>query len=225
MAYILVVDDEEKLLSLISKFLTTEGFHVEVATAGKEGLLLMQKIRFDLIVLDWMLPDMTGLDVIRKIRKENNIPVIFLTAKSSEVDKLVGLELGADDYITKPFSLRELAARIRVVLRRVDTQFEQHIWQRLDLKIEPDNFRVLKANEEIPLTPSEFKILRLLASQPGRVFTRLQLVETILGEAYDGYERSIDTHISNIRKKLSQDEYQYIETVHGVGYKFTGEKR
>ncbi len=223
MTRILVVDDEEKLLSLIVEFLAAEGFTVETAQTGNDGLTLAKKNIFDLIVLDWMLPDISGLEVIKELRKQNDIPVIFLTAKTSEIDKLLGLELGADDYITKPFSLRELAARIKVILRRLEKNQVQNQKQIFDLTIEPDNFRVLRGNVEISLTPSEFKILRLLASQPGRVFTRLQLVEAILGDSYDGYERSIDTHISNLRKKLSQDEYQYIETVHGVGYKFTGE--
>ena len=223
MTRILVVDDEEKLLSLIVEFLAAEGFTVETAQTGNDGLTLAKKNIFDLIVLDWMLPDLSGLEVIKELRKQNDIPVIFLTAKTSEIDKLLGLELGADDYITKPFSLRELAARIKVILRRLEKNQVQNQKQIFDLTIEPDNFRVLRGNVEISLTPSEFKILRLLASQPGRVFTRLQLVEAILGDSYDGYERSIDTHISNLRKKLSQDEYQYIETVHGVGYKFTGE--
>lgn len=223
MARILVVDDEEKLLSLIAEFLATEGFAVETAPTGNESLVLAKKNKFDLIVLDWMLPDLSGLEVIKELRKQSDIPVIFLTAKTSEIDKLLGLELGADDYITKPFSLRELAARIKVILRRLEKNQVQNQKQIFDLTIEPDNFRVLRGNTEIALTPSEFKILRLLASQPGRVFTRLQLVEAVLGDSYDGYERSIDTHISNLRKKLSQNEYQYIETVHGVGYKFTGE--
>ncbi len=223
MTRLLVIDDEEKLLSLIAEFLTIEGFTVKTAKTGSEGIKLWESEPFDLIVLDWMLPDISGIEVIKHLHKKSEVPVIFLTAKTSELDKILGLELGADDYLTKPFSLRELSARIRVVLRRLEKAKTQTQWPVLDLVIEPDNFRALKNGSEIPLTPSEFKILRLLASSPGRVFTRLQLVEAVLGDSYEGYERSIDTHISNLRKKLSQDEHQYIQTVFGVGYKFTGD--
>lgn len=223
MTRLLVIDDEEKLLSLIAEFLTVEGFTVKTAKTGSEGIRLWESEPFDLIVLDWMLPDISGIEVIKHLHKKSEVPVIFLTAKTSEIDKILGLELGADDYLTKPFSLRELSARIRVVLRRLEKAKTHTQWPVLDLLIEPDNFRVLKDGSEIPLTPSEFKILRLLASSPGRVFTRLQLVEAVLGDSYEGYERSIDTHISNLRKKLSQDEHQYIQTVFGVGYKFTGD--
>ncbi len=222
MTRLLVIDDEEKLLSLIAEFLSVEGFTVKTAKTGNEGIRLWESEPFDLIVLDWMLPDILGIEVIKHIHKKSEVPVIFLTAKTSEIDKVLGLELGADDYLTKPFSLRELSARIRVVLRRLEKAKTHTQWPVLDLLIEPDNFRVLKNGTEIPLTPSEFKILRLLASSPGRVFTRLQLVEAVLGDSYEGYERSIDTHISNLRKKLSQDEHQYIQTVYGVGYKFSG---
>ena len=223
MTRLLVIDDEEKLLSLIAEFLTVEGFTVKTAKTGSEGIRLWESEPFDLIVLDWMLPDISGIEVIKHLHKKSEVPVIFLTAKTSEIDKILGLELGADDYLTKPFSLRELSARIRVVLRRLEKAKTHTQWPVLDLLIEPDNFRVLKDGSEVPLTPSEFKILRLLASSPGRVFTRLQLVEAVLGDSYEGYERSIDTHISNLRKKLSQDERQYIQTVFGVGYKFTGD--
>lgn len=223
MTRLLVIDDEEKLLSLIAEFLTVEGFTVKTAKTGSEGIRLWESEPFDLIVLDWMLPDISGIEVIKHLHKKSEVPVIFLTAKTSEIDKILGLELGADDYLTKPFSLRELSARIRVVLRRLEKAKTHTQWPVLDLLIEPDNFRVLKDGSEVPLTPSEFKILRLLASSPGRVFTRLQLVEAVLGDSYEGYERSIDTHISNLRKKLSQDEHQYIQTVFGVGYKFTGD--
>lgn len=222
---ILIVDDEEKLLSVVVEFLASEGFLIDSAQTAAIALSKFAQNNYDLIVLDWMLPDKPGIELIKEIRKTSDLPVIFLTAKSNEIDKLVGLELGADDYITKPFSIRELAARIRVILRRTGRNQSKSVYKLFDLEIEPDNFIVKRGNTEIPLTPSEFKILKLLASDPGRVFTRLQLVEVVLGESYEGYERSIDTHISNLRKKLSQDEYQYIETVHGVGYRFLRDNR
>ena len=218
---ILVVEDEPKMLSMITQFLEGEGWEVYGSATGEEALKLMPKVAPDVVVLDWMLPGMSGLDVCRRIRAESQVPLIMLTAKADEVDKLLGLELGADDYITKPFSLRELLARIRAVLRRSSAAWREERLRIGDLIIDLDKHEVRKAGVKVQLTPTEFKILSILASSPGRVYSRLQLVDAVLGEAYQGYERSIDTHISNLRKKLGDDSAQprYIDTVYGVGYK------
>jgi len=225
---ILIVDDEEKMLAMLRNYLEQDGFKVITAMNGEEALKLIKADSYiSLVVLDWMMPGMNGLDVCRAIRNFRDIPVIFLTAKSDEVDKLLGLELGADDYITKPFSLRELAARIRVVLRRVQKPAPNEAVQtdRLeqgDLTVCFDRHAVLKAGKEVLLTPTEFNLLATLAASPGRVFSRLQLLEVALGEEYAGYERSIDTHISNLRRKIEPDPANplLILTVFGVGYKF-----
>ncbi|MBO9597117.1 MAG: response regulator transcription factor, partial [Cohnella sp.] len=185
----------------------------------------------DLVLLDWMMPGMNGLDTCRQIRGFSQVPVIFLTAKAEEVDKLLGLELGADDYMTKPFSIRELEARIRVVLRRTQPQPHRNaaserkadeLLQRGGLTIDLPKHAVSVQGKPVPFTPTEFKILRTLAQSPGRVYSRLDLLEIALGEEYTGYERTIDTHIRNIRRKIENDfsNPDYIVTVHGVGYKF-----
>ena len=209
------------MLSMITQFLEGEGWEVYGSATGEEALKLMPKVAPDVVVLDWMLPGMSGLDVCRRIRAESQVPLIMLTAKADEVDKLLGLELGADDYITKPFSLRELLARIRAVLRRSSAAWREERLGIGDLIIDLDKHEVRKAGVKVQLTPTEFKILSILASSPGRVYSRLQLVDAVLGQAYQGYERSIDTHISNLRKKLGDDSAQprYIDTVYGVGYK------
>lgn len=230
---ILVVDDEEQMTSFIATYLENENYTVLRASGGIEALeLLKREPGLDLVLLDWMMPGMNGLDTCRKIREFSQIPVIFLTAKAEEVDKLLGLELGADDYITKPFSLRELEARIRVILRRVNKAGKESaesvsgdIVKHGKLTIDLPKHRVVLNGQPISLTPTEFKILRTLAQSPGRVYSRLDLLEIALGEEYSGYERTIDTHIRNIRRKIETDLSApgYIVTVHGVGYTF-GEK-
>lgn len=230
---ILVVDDEEKITNLIKNYLEKEGFEVFTADGGKKALELFGTKNPDLVVLDLMMPDISGYDVCRKICATSKTPVIMLTAKSEEIDKLLGLELGADDYITKPFSLRELTARIRVVLRRLDRQSaninpaentEKHILKYEDIKLDFRKKTVLLKNEPLALTPTEYKILALLMSNPGVVFSRLQILEEVLGDYYEGYERSLDTHMSNLRKKLGDNPVNphYIKTVYGMGYKLGG---
>lgn len=227
MRKILVVDDEPKLLNMVSDYLKSEGYKVVQAHLGKAALdeALSPRADIDLIVLDLMLPDMSGLDVCRAIRNKSNVPIIMLTAKAEEVDKLIGLEMGADDYITKPFSLRELGARIRAVLRRTEGSGARQTPSETvtvgDLVVDNAKHQVYVAGQPVSLTPTEFKILSILASYPGRVYSRLQLVDAVLGESYEGYERSIDTHVSNIRRKIEKDpgEPKYIKTVYGVGYK------
>jgi DNA-binding response OmpR family regulator len=224
---ILIVDDEEKIRSIVTNYLKQEGFKIDEASNGQEALQRLKDTSrdYDLVVLDWMMPGISGLEACRKIREFSEIPILFLTAKTDEVDKLVGLEIGADDFITKPFSLRELAARIRVILRRmqkVQRVSVEFILVRGEMAIDLNRHIVKVNQEEVVLTPTEFKLLHTLASSPGRVYSRLQLLTLCLGEEYAGYERSIDTHISNLRKKIEKDPAKptYIVTVFGIGYKF-----
>lgn len=221
---ILLVEDEEALARTVANFLGKEGFRVAVAPDGPQALSQLRAWRPDLVLLDWMLPGMSGLEVFRMIQREMDLPVIMVTARSDETDRLLGLELGADDYIVKPFSLRELAARVRAVLRRYHRS-EGSPSETLvagDLVIDLAGKAVSLAGQPVTLTPSEFKILATLARSPGRVYSRLQLLEAALGGAYEGYERSVDTHISNLRRKIEPDPANpsYILTVFGMGYKF-----
>ncbi|WP_206662920.1 response regulator transcription factor [Anaerobacillus alkaliphilus] len=224
-ATILVVDDEEKIISIIENYLVQEGYRVYTAKDGLTAIEIMKARTVDLLVLDWMMPQMTGIEVCRKIRDFSDVPIFFLTAKSEEIDKLLGLEIGADDYITKPFSVRELAARVRIVLRRVqksiDNKPSQVITIHNYIEIDMERYIVKIDQVEVTLTPTEFKLLATLAKNPGRVYSRLQLLEQALGEEYLGYERSIDTHIRNLRKKIEVDanDPQIVMTVFGVGYK------
>lgn len=222
---ILVVDDEEKLREMVRNYLTNEGFIVIEAADGAKAVELHQKERPDLVVLDWMMPGTNGLDVCKSFRQLGNTPVIMLTAKTEEVDKLLGLELGADDYMTKPFSLRELVARIKAVLRRTlaGGPARDEIIKIKEMEVDLDGREVKVKNKKIDLTPTEFKILSVLAGNPGRVYSRLQLLDAAFGYAYEGYERSIDTHVSNLRKKIEPDPAnpEYVLTVYGTGYRFT----
>ncbi len=225
---ILVVDDEIKIREMVKNYLEKEGFDVVQAADGLEALEVLEIEKPDLMVLDWLLPGKSGLEICRQVRDESNIPIIMLTAKTEEVDKLLGLELGADDYITKPFSLRELTARIRAVLRRAepgDNKKTDSIHIKFDeLEINLERHEVYLQGKSVSLTPTEFKILSILSSNPGRVYSRLQLLDAALGFSYEGYERSIDTHISNLRKKIEPDSAnpRYILTVYGTGYRFGG---
>lgn len=221
---ILVVEDEDKIREMVRNFLVSEGYAVIEAADGNIATELFSEEQPDLVVLDWMLPGMSGLEICKWVRQVSSTPVIMLTAKTEEVDKLLGLELGADDYITKPFSLRELAARIKVVLRRSgskDTVQEEKIHVR-EIEIDLDRREVRVRGKMVDLTPTEFKILSVLAANPGRVYSRLQLLDTAFGYTYEGYERSIDTHISNLRKKIETDPAnpEYVITVYGTGYRF-----
>ena len=222
MKKILVVDDEPKIVWLARDYLEHAGFKVLSAYDGKSALAEARSHKPDLIVLDLKLPQMDGLDVTRALRKESNVPVIMLTARSEESDKLVGLELGADDYITKPFSPKELVARVRAVLRRAESaNVGAEIFRVADLTLDVPRMIAAVGGKEVELTPTEFQLLAVLARQPGRVFTRAQLLETLRGIAFESYERAIDTHIKNIRRKIEADPRQprYILMVYGVGYK------
>ena len=225
MKTILVVDDEPKIVQLVRDYLERAGFAVRSAGDGKTALSLARTEKPDLLVLDLGLPGMDGLDVTRELRKTSTAPIIMLTARSEETDKLVGLELGADDYLTKPFSPKELVARVRAVFRRMEISQSASVEtiQAGGLTLDVARMQVSAAGREIePLTPSEFELLAQLARYPGRIFTRMQLLDAIHGVAFESYERAIDAHIKNIRHKIEIDPRQpaYILTVYGVGYKF-----
>jgi two-component system alkaline phosphatase synthesis response regulator PhoP len=223
---ILVVDDEPKIVKQARDYLQRGGFRVIDAPDGKTALVRARRERPDLVVLDLNLPEMDGLDVCRALRRESDVPIIMLTARVDETDRLIGLELGADDYITKPFSPRELVARVRAVLRRVHGGVHQPGLVRAgDLEVDLEGHKAKRGGEPIHLTPSEFNLLAILAQHPGQTFTRAQLLDRLHGVAYDGFDRSVDAHVKNLRRKLEPDpaEPRFVLTVYGVGYKFTDE--
>jgi DNA-binding response OmpR family regulator len=221
---ILVIDDEPKIVEICRDYLRAAGFDVVTAYDGLSGLAIARREQPDLVVLDLMMPGMDGLDVCRALRRDGEVPIIMLTARVEESDKLIGLELGADDYITKPFSPRELAARVRVVLRRVGGDPASDVLRAGEVTLDRSRFQAVLPEKTIALTPTEFEIFATLMSQPGRIFSRAQLLTAAHGVAFESYERAIDSHIRNLRRKLETDDGQqrYIITVHGVGYKFEG---
>ena len=223
---ILVIDDEPKIVKQARDYLEKGGFRVFAAGDGTTGLAIARHEWPDLVVLDLNLPGLDGLDVCRALRRESAVPIIMLTARVEETDRLIGLELGADDYITKPFSPRELVARVRAVLRRVQGGVRQPGRIRAgDLEIDLHGHRVTRAGEPVRLTRSEFNLLAVLAQHPGQTFTRAQLLDRLHGVAYEGFDRSIDAHVKNLRRKLEPDPVEpcYVLTVYGVGYRFTDE--
>jgi DNA-binding response OmpR family regulator len=223
MSTILVVDDEKKIVRLVSDYLQAAGFRVVTAHDGKMALAQFRYERPDLVVLDLNLPSMDGLDVARAIRQERNTPIIMLTARVEEIDRILGLELGADDYVSKPFSPRELVARVRAVLRRASNDEPAAASIRAgDLVIDPDKRTVTRDGKTIDLTTTEFDLLYILAHTPGRVFSRMELLDRVQGMSFEGYERTIDVHIKNLRKKIEPDPRRprYILTVYGAGYRF-----
>ncbi|MFZ0534525.1 MAG: response regulator transcription factor [Anaerolineales bacterium] len=222
---ILVVDDDRKTVDLIRLYLEKDEYQVLVAYDGRQALETARRLRPDLMILDLMLPKIDGLDICRTLREETNLPIIILTAKTTEQDKLIGLDLGADDYITKPFSPRELMARMRSVLRR-SAEEKQSGPTRIDcgdLVVDFMRRQVCLLGELIHLTPKEFRLLEILIRQPERVFSRLDLLEGAFGYDYGGLERTVDVHIMNLRKKieLNPERPRYVQTVYGIGYKFT----
>ena len=224
---ILVVEDEAKIARTLSLYLEQAGFSVTISPTGTDALPSFRREHPDLVILDLGLPGMDGLDVAREIRREGNTPIIMLTARSEEADKLVGLELGADDYVTKPFSPREVVARVRTVLRRAQPPpLQPEVITVGNVSLDPARRTVQVSDRALELTPSEFELLSAFVRHPGQVFTRLQLLNLTQGEAYEGYERTIDQHIKNLRKKIEPDPSnpRYILTVHGVGYKFSTER-
>ncbi len=225
MKTILVVDDEPKIVQIARDYLEHAGYSVLTAWDGKSALATVRASKPDLVVLDLGLPELDGLDVTRTLRKDSNLPIIMLTARGEESDKLVGLELGADDYVTKPFSPKELVARVRAVLRRWDTASANagaEIIRAGDLTLDIPRMRVTLGEHAVEVTPTEFQLLATLARQPGRIFTRAQLLDAVRGVAFESYERAIDAHIKNIRRKIEPDPHapRYVLTVYGVGYKF-----
>ena len=223
---ILVIDDEREIVKLVRAYLEQSGFKVVAASDGQEGLTVFRHEKPDLVVLDLNLPRIDGLDVCRTIRRESDTPVIMLTARVEEQDRLIGLELGADDYIVKPFSPREVVARVRTVLRRVQpAPSTPESITAADVTLDLLRHAVTVAGEPVELTPTEFELLRAMAAEPGRAFSRMELLDAVQGEAYEGYERTIDTHVKNLRNKIEPDlkSLKYIVTVYGVGYKFAQE--
>jgi DNA-binding response OmpR family regulator len=220
---VLVVDDELKIARLVRDYLAEAGFDVAIASTGPAAVASVRSDRPDLVVLDLGLPGMDGYDVARAIRGQSAIPIIMLTARSEETDRIVGLELGADDYVVKPFSPRELVARVKAVLRRTGGEVATETIRAMDLLISLPHRTVERNGSRIELTATEFELLKALASHPGRVFTRGQLLDSIRGVSFESYERAIDAHIKNLRKKLEPDPRRpiYVLTVYGVGYKFS----
>jgi DNA-binding response OmpR family regulator len=220
---IMVVDDEKRLVSLVESYLAQEGYRVVPAYNGAEALTVAQKEKPDLIILDVMMPEMDGYEFMRRHRAEANTPIILLTARVDDEERVIGLEVGADDYITKPFRPRELMARVKAVLRRVgEREPAAKVLKAADIVLDREGRTVKVGERFVDLTPSEFDILTALMSYPGRVYSRLDLLDIIQGVRYEGYERTIDTHIKNLRGKIEDDPRapKYIETVYGVGYRF-----
>ncbi len=223
---LLVVEDEEQLRKMICEHFASEGYITIEASDGEEALLLWEKYRPDLVILDIMIPAKSGIEVLKEIRMIDSTPVIMLTARVEEIDKLLGLEMGADDYITKPFSPRELSARVKAVIRRTNSSpIEKHILALGSLKVDIHRMEAYSNGHLISLTGTEFRILLIFMENPGQVFSRLQILERIYGDIYEGYERTIDTHINNLRRKMEAASIDdtLIKTVYGVGYKLVQE--
>jgi len=220
---ILVVDDKKELRTLLKQYLSQEGFHVLTAKDGQEALFTAREEKPDLVLLDIMMPEMGGYEFMRIYGRETSTPIILLTAKTDENDKVLGLELGADDYITKPFSMRELTARVRAVLRRMEKQsVSADVLEVGGIKLDRTSRFVTVGGVPVELTPSEFDLLAALMAVPGKAFSRLELLEKLQGTAYEGYERTIDVHVRNLRAKIEPDPANpsYVETLYGIGYRF-----
>ena len=223
-AKILVVDDEAKIVKLVRAYLEQAGYTVVVAEDGQTALIQSRREKPDLVILDLGLPGIDGLDVARTLRREGDTPIIMLTARVDDTDRIIGLELGADDYVSKPFNPRELVARVRAVLRRTTGSAPPvEMLRSGDLVLDVNAHLVTSAGQPLDLTPTEFELLQVFMQNPGRAFTRLELLDRVQGDAYEGYERTIDAHIKNLRAKIEPDPKnpQYIETVFGIGYRFT----
>ncbi|MDF2541205.1 MAG: two component transcriptional regulator, winged helix family [Herbinix sp.] len=226
---ILVVEDEVKISEVVSSLLESKGFTVFCADDGKRALEIFKREQISLILLDLMLPGMSGEDICKTIRKISKVPIIMLTAKSEERNMIEGLNIGADDYITKPFSLKALYARVEAVLRRSNADlasiYQKNSFHQGDLEIDMESYLVKKKGEDVKLTPIEFRILVAFVKYPNKVFTRDELIMAAFGDEFEGYDRAVDSHIKNIRQKIEDDPKNpgYIATVHGIGYKFIGE--
>jgi DNA-binding response OmpR family regulator len=219
---ILIIEDEKQIVEICRDYLNASGFNVISAADGPTGLEMAEQTHPALIVLDLMLPGMDGMEICRRIRLRSNIPVIILTARHRESDKLEGLGTGADDYITKPFSPREVVARVQTVLRRAEGRPEVSAETHAALRLDRDHYRAILPHGEVQLTPTEFDILLIMSQQPGEIFTRSQLLDLIRGVSFESYERAIDSHIRNLRRKIDCNDSgkQHIITVHGYGYKY-----
>ncbi len=225
---ILVVDDKKELRALLKQYLTQEGFEILTASDGQEALFVARQEKPNLIILDLMMPNMGGYEFMRVYAREAETPIIILTAKLEENEKVLGLELGADDYVTKPFSMRELTARVRAVLRRMEKQtVEQDILRAADITVDRVGRMVVVSDRQVELTPSEFNLLATLMAAPGRTFSRQELLERIQKTTYEGYERTIDVHIRNLRAKIEPEASRprYVETVYGIGYRFAPQRK
>lgn len=223
---LMVVEDEDQLRKIVSEHFISEGYQTIEAANGEEALRLWDEYRPDLVILDIMIPLKSGMEVLKEIRIRDNTPVIMLTARVEEIDKLLGLEMGADDYITKPFSPRELSARVKAVLRRSNSiPAEKNMLSFAGLRVDIHRMEAYYNNQLISLTGTEFRILLIFMEHPGQVFSRLQILERIYGDMYEGYERTIDTHINNLRRKMEAAQVNniLIKTVYGVGYKLVEE--
>jgi DNA-binding response OmpR family regulator len=226
MKKILVVEDEKKIAEVVAAYLEQDGYSVTTTSSGSRGLDLADELSPDLIVLDLMLPDLSGEEVCRRLRGRSDVPIIMLTARTSEEERVQGLTMGADDYLIKPFSPRELVARVKSILRRVgsadDFLVERISFNEGRLVIDIGRHEVKREGKAVALTPHEFKLLTTLARHPGRVYSRFELINQVQGYDYEGYERTIDAHVKNLRQKLEEDSRhpRYIQTVFGVGYKF-----
>jgi two-component system alkaline phosphatase synthesis response regulator PhoP len=223
---VMIVEDELELAQVLRDYLEKAGFRALIYTDGQAARDAFRALAPDVVLLDLNLPGMDGLDLTREIRRTSDVPVLMVTARVEEADRLVGLELGADDYIVKPFSPREVVARVRAVLRRTrPSRSEPEILRAADVEVDGIRHRVTVSGNPVELTPTEFSLLQTLVAQPGRAFTRLQLLEAAQGDAYEGYERTVDAHIKNLRAKIESDPRspRYIETVFGVGYRFRDE--
>lgn len=220
---ILIADDEQHILETVAAYLRQEGYQVVTARNGSEAVYSFRHEQPDLVILDVMMPEMDGWQAARLIRKDSSVPLLFLTARIDDADQITGLELGADEYIAKPFSPRVVVAKVRALLRRAYGELvqEPQIWRVGDLELNAETRRVTVAGQAVDLTPSEFGILQTFIARPGRVFTRMELLDAVQGEAYAGYERTIDVHVKNLRLKIEPDPRtpRYIETVYGVGYR------
>ncbi len=229
MQRIVVIEDEEQVLEVVKAYLEKDGYDVYAATRGKDGLALFYKNNPHLIILDLMLPDISGEEICKQIRKQSNIPILMLTAKSAVEERIAGLGLGADDYLVKPFSPKELLMRIRTVLRRsMPTQLlaDELSFYRDDLRINSVEHKVYKKGQDANLTPAEYKLLMLFIRNPNQVFSRDHLIDKVFGMDFEGSDRTVDAHIKNIRRKIEDDSKnpKYIVTVFGIGYKFEGER-
>jgi len=230
MSRILVVDDDKKIVRLVQSYLEKADYQVLTAFDGETALHAIRREKPDLVVLDLMLPDRDGWEITRIVRADEslaNLPIVMLTARVEDTDKLVGFDLGADDYIAKPFNPQEVVVRVRAVLRRATgTPTQPHILQIDQLRMDLDRHEITVAGQDVELTPTEFDLLKLLAQNPGRAYTRLEMIEQGLGYNYDGLERTVDSHVKNLRKKIgvNADDPAYIETVYGVGYRLRGQR-